>query len=1223
MNATTNATNLWALAWQGIRFHRWMLIPVSLGVAVATAVILGALLVGDSVRGSLHYLATDRLGDFDSIMLAPRFFDRKVIDDWKQPSSIGGDTKPLPMITFPKATIAFTSTQDKTERTKRQAGNAMILGITPDYWSYGEPLLKEPIKADEIVVNEALAEELDVREGDKLTVRLPSQSAVPADNPLGRRESDTVNLPGLKVVKIIPNRSIGRFDLRSNQRPAMNAFVSIEAVQNALDRPGEINSIFFGRPRGISTTGDIVQPNTDGGEPNLAELPVRLSDLGFNIEHIVRRFPDTELGESDSSNTPKIIYDYYQLTSEQMLIPQSVVGAIQKKWPAPETSPILTYLANGIEVTSLERKPGEESREDARPLSEKTGRGEEKEGSNLSIPYSTIAAVDPKLLTAPSVGFDEPSLNKIESWSDDEVLVNQWLADQLKLQSGDKLKIDYFLPETVDGSEVEKSFVAQVEAVVPFTEPEVGYRRSRPSRFKLTPTPFNDSALTPEVPGITDQASISDWDLPFALTRTIRKEDDDYWTNHRLSPKLFLTLNKAQELFGSRFGKVSSIRFSASSVASEAKLSEEILAEIKPLMSELGWVMMPIRSQQLAAAKGTTPFDALFLSLSFFVILAALMLVALLFRLAIERRAGHWGTLLAIGWPVARLRQLLIVEGLSLALIGGLIGVPLGIGYAAGILALLRSWWIGAVGAPFIRFYMTPTSLIIGGLIGILAALVTIRISLRSITKLPTIQLMRGRTEPAATRLRTHGRWGNFFVILLLMATMLVTIIGFFSSGQAAGGAFVGAGMLALATMLGKAWIVLKGARSSGARQLASKSLVSFASTTIARQPLRSVLTIGLMSVATLLILTMGLFEVSPSVQGTGGFQWLVESSSPIAKSLNDQNYLVQSLGAKASLLNDSVIVPLRIRDGDDAGCNNLYQASQPKVWGISTRLADFEESQPAGQTFAWAAREKNVDALSKSSAWRLLEKPADGTVESPLPVIVDQNTAMWALHLTGGIGQTFHYEMEGRELHFKMVGQLQNTIMQGSLMIGEENFKRVFPSISGYRSWLVHVPSADRVSEVGKILENGWSDEGMDAVDSSFVLQNLLAVQNTYLKAFQSLGALGLLLGSIGLAVVQMRSVMERRSELGLLRAIGFTRERVGRLVLIESLTLLFAGLGIGCIAAGTALLPAIASMGAQPSYTVPLMMIGIVSAAGAIASFAAVRLAIRLNLIESIRQG
>ncbi len=102
---------------------------------------------------------------------------------------------------------------------------------------------------------------------------------------------------------------------------------------------------------------------------------MRLSDLGFNIEHIVRRFPDTELGESDSSNTPKIIYDYYQLTSEQMLIPQSVVGAIQKKWPAPETSPILTYLANGNEVTSLERKPGEESREDLGHSPRRPGEG--------------------------------------------------------------------------------------------------------------------------------------------------------------------------------------------------------------------------------------------------------------------------------------------------------------------------------------------------------------------------------------------------------------------------------------------------------------------------------------------------------------------------------------------------------------------------------------------------------------------------------------------------------------------------------------------------------------------------------------------------------------------------------------------------------------------------------------------------------------------------------
>ncbi len=45
--------------------------------------------------------------------------------------------------------------------------------------------------------------------------------------------------------------------------------------------------------------------------------------------------------------------------------------------------------------------------------------------------------------------------------------------------------------------------------------------------------------------------------------------------------------------------------------------------------------------------------------------------------------------------------------------------------------------------------------------------------------------------------------------------------------------------------------------------------------------------------------------------------------------------------------------------------------------------------------------------------------------------------------------------------------------------------------------------------------------------------LMNLMAVQNTYLSTFQSLGGLGLILGTFGLAVVQLRSAMERRGEL------------------------------------------------------------------------------------------
>ena len=91
----------------------------------------------------------------------------------------------------------------------------------------------------------------------------------------------------------------------------------------------------------------------------------------------------------------------------------------------------------------------------------------------------------------------------------------------------------------------------------------------------------------------------------------------------------------------------------------------------------------------------------------------------------------------------------------------------------------------------------------------------------------------------------------------------------------------------------------------------------------------------------------------------------------------------------------------------------------------------------------------------------------------------------------------------------------------------------------------------------------------------SRSVLDDLLAVQNTYISTFQSLGLLGLLLGTFGLATVQMRNVVERRGELALMRAIGFRRARLATLVLLENLVLLLGGIGAGAAAALLAVTP------------------------------------------------
>jgi ABC-type antimicrobial peptide transport system permease subunit len=87
--------------------------------------------------------------------------------------------------------------------------------------------------------------------------------------------------------------------------------------------------------------------------------------------------------------------------------------------------------------------------------------------------------------------------------------------------------------------------------------------------------------------------------------------------------------------------------------------------------------------------------------------------------------------------------------------------------------------------------------------------------------------------------------------------------------------------------------------------------------------------------------------------------------------------------------------------------------------------------------------------------------------------------------------------------------------------------------------------------------------------------LAGFLAVQNTYLATFQLLGGLGLLVGVFGLAVVMVRNVVERRGEIAMLRAVGFTGFRIGRLVLIENCVLLFWGILLGALSALLAMLP------------------------------------------------
>jgi ABC-type antimicrobial peptide transport system permease subunit len=159
---------------------------------------------------------------------------------------------------------------------------------------------------------------------------------------------------------------------------------------------------------------------------------------------------------------------------------------------------------------------------------------------------------------------------------------------------------------------------------------------------------------------------------------------------------------------------------------------------------------------------------------------------------------------------------------------------------------------------------------------------------------------------------------------------------------------------------------------------------------------------------------------------------------------------------------------------------------------------------------------------------------------------------------------------------------------------------------------------SAENISAA---LSRALRDVGLELTPTEKRLAQFNAVQNTYLNTFQILGGLGLLLGSVGLGIVVLRNVLERRSELAVLLAIGFRKRSLRWLVLSEHTALLWMGIALGIFAAVVAVLPALLSPRGDFPYVSLAVTLGAVLLSGMIWTWAATSLALRGELLEALR--
>ncbi|MFO7973021.1 MAG: FtsX-like permease family protein [Candidatus Hydrogenedentota bacterium] len=771
-----------------------------------------------------------------------------------------------------------------------------------------------------------------------------------------------------------------------------------------------------------------------------------------------------------------------------------------------------------------------------------------------------------------------------DNMPDDHMIINQWLADEIHASKDDTIEVRYY-ELTPSNDFVEKTRRFTVHSIVKLADLET------------------ERDLMPEFPGLTDVERCQDWDIgmPMEDEKLADEANEYYWNQYGPTPKFLCTLAAGQTMWANRFGKFMTVRFPADVVA-EKTIRDTLREQVAP--DEVGLFVIPVREQAFEAVQQAIDLGGLFLGMSFFLIVASLILTALLFVFGVQQRASEMGVLLAMGFRPRHIRALFLTEASASAILGAGVGAAASTVYTRILIYGLSHYWQGAVAHTHILYYAAPGTVFTGGAVSLVCALGAMAIAMWRQTRhrpreLLTMDFSQEIARTTPKRRRTLRLWppvtGSFVAIGLsayaLAANVAEVALVFF-----------GAGALLLLSGVGLLRYLLGRMTSQGS--VDHLTFTSLSLENASRRRGRSLSVAALLATGSFLVLAVSSMQhditahADKRFAGTGGFELFAETTVPLtenpAKALDEP-------GVK--------IVTLRVYDGDDASCLNLNRAQTPRILGV------------------------NADKLSQLGAFTrknrqdgLWEKLRLDLPEGAVPALVgDSDTAMWGLQKKTGVedGDTLHYRDEaGNKVDVKLVGTLpmRLSVFQGTILISDKWFTRLFPSEDGFRMFLIDTPPEEQES-VADRLNAEFEKEGMNAVSTVERLRRFYTVESTYLAMFLVLGGLGMILGSAALGIVVLRNLLERRREIAMLRAVGFQSSALFRLFFVEYAFLLGIGVLIGGIAAAIAMTPTVTSAGSSVSIGLQTMILAGIAATGLVCIVLAIRIGLGRENFDALR--
>jgi ABC-type lipoprotein release transport system permease subunit len=592
----------------------------------------------------------------------------------------------------------------------------------------------------------------------------------------------------------------------------------------------------------------------------------------------------------------------------------------------------------------------------------------------------------------------------------------------------------------------------------------------------------------------------------------------------------------------------------------------------------------------------------LFLSLGFFIILSAVVLLRLAVNTYIDSRKEQVFTFHALGYRHSAIFRIFFAESALIAITGSVAGALLGVVVNAVIIESLNSVWRGAVQTDTLSAYAGTGQILTGFITTVLMLFLFINITVRN-----HLRKIAGQGGKNTEKTATTGRF-TFSVVVFAISVILL-IASYILNDSAIILSYASGVLLLVAILL--LWREFSLNRFSFGTKKSEKKL-NVSGSYYSAYPDSAVMPVlfiaaGLFAVVITGVNRLGLNENSFSPSGgTGGFDIWAETTLSVNEDMNSKKGR-REFGLDENIIDGISFVSGKRLSGDDASCLNLNNVATPPLLGIDP--AEFSERR----AFSFS---NLTGAADPSDPWKILSSdPGIRTIYG----FADQTVLQWGLKIK--TGDTLKYRDEaGQQLNIIIAGGLESSVFQGYIIIDVEKFDRYFPTVSGYSVFL-----ADGIKENAdtaiSILRNRLEGFGIDAMPAGDRLASFFIVTNTYLAVFTILGALGMILGVAGLGFAITRNYNSRKKEFSLLLALGYRISEIRGIIMAEQKLILTAGVLGGLIPALVATLPSLSDGSSVPWLTIAVLTAAII-ATGLISIALAVRNINEDSLVAELRK-